>query len=93
MHKKKRRKSHGLKKDIKFILKVKNKNIDNNDNDNINYQEKINININNRYDNIANEYKQQSTETNVTKSIDNNIYKYKYKCELSPIKSCFKVKK
>ena len=77
MHKKKRRKSHGLKKDIKFILKVKNKNIDNNDNDNINYQEKINININNRYDNIANEYKQQSTETNVSKSIDNNIYKYK----------------
>ena len=93
LHKKKRRKSHGLKKDIKFILKVKNKNIDNNDNDNINYQEKINININNRYDNIANEYKQQSTETNVTKSIDNNIYKYKYKCELSPIKSYFKVKK
>ena len=72
LYNKKRRKSHGHKKDLKFILKARH--------------EKENVekkNINNQY-NISNnnEYKQVSTDVNILEEDNNKNNKFK----LSPIK-------
>ena len=72
LYNKKRRKSHGHKKDLKFILKARH--------------EKENVekkNINNQY-NITNnnEYKQVSTDVNILEEDNNKNNKFK----LSPIK-------
>ena len=72
LYNKKRRKSHGHKKDLKFILKARH--------------EKENVekkNINNQY-NLSNnnEYKQVSTDVNILEEDNNKNNKFK----LSPIK-------
>ena len=73
LYNKKRRKSHGHKKDLKFILKARH--------------EKENVekkNINNQYNlsNNNNEYKQVSTDVNILEEDNNKNNKFK----LSPIK-------
>ena len=73
LYNKKRRKSHGHKKDLKFILKSRH--------------EKENVekkNINNQYNlsNNNNEYKQVSTDVNILEEDNNKNNKFK----LSPIK-------
>lgn len=78
LYNKKRRKSHGHKKDLKFILKARH--------------EKENVekkNINNQY-NISNnnEYKQVSTDVNILEEDNNKINKFK----LSPIKLNYNLK-
>ena len=72
LYNKKRRKSHGHKKDLKFILKARH------EKDNVEKK-----NINNQY-NISNnnEYKQVSTDVNILEEDNNKINKFK----LSPIK-------
>lgn len=78
LYNKKRRKSHGHKKDLKFILKARH--------------EKENVekkNINNQY-NLSNnnEYKQVSTDVNILEEDNNKINKFK----LSPIKLNYNLK-
>ena len=72
LYNKKRRKSHGHKKDLKFILKARH------EKDNVEKK-----NINNQY-NISNnnEYKQVSTDVNILEEDNNKNNKFK----LSPIK-------
>ena len=72
LYNKKRRKSHGHKKDLKFILKARH------EKDNVEKK-----NINNQY-NITNnnEYKQVSTDVNILEEDNNKNNKFK----LSPIK-------
>ena len=72
LYNKKKRKSHGHKKDLKFILKARHEK---------NVEKK---NINNQYSiNNNNEYKQVSTDVNILEDEDNNkINKFKF----SPIK-------
>ena len=98
LYKKKKRKSHGHKKDIKFILKVKNdidNKIDNKRYDNIDINNKDNDNNNKENKDIINEYKPISTEINISTNNDNDdnndSNKFNKKSELSPIKQSFNV--